>query len=69
MFGSNPRSTALDEKEPAKHAEIELLLGSNSITTLPNELFLLRGLTVLSLREFRTWWLPFSYYLLTPHIR
>lgn len=51
MFGSNPRSTALDEKEPAKHAEIELLLGSNSITTLPNELFLLRGLTVLSLRS------------------
>ncbi|KAG9048797.1 hypothetical protein FS837_011999 [Tulasnella sp. UAMH 9824] len=51
MFGSNSRSTAPDEKETVKHAEIELLLGSNSITTLPNELFLLRGLTVLSLRS------------------
>lgn len=51
MLGANSRPSALDEKAPAKYAEIQILLASNSITKLPTELFLLRGLTVLSLSE------------------
>ncbi|KAG9018002.1 hypothetical protein FRB90_012670 [Tulasnella sp. 427] len=51
MFGANSRPSAMDAAYPSKHAEIQLLLASNSITKLPNELFLLRGLTVLSLSE------------------
>lgn len=45
-------ATSIGEDESQAEATIELYLAGNAIKRLPRELFALKGLTVLSLREF-----------------
>ncbi|KAG9014364.1 hypothetical protein FRB94_012770 [Tulasnella sp. JGI-2019a] len=53
---SHSRTASMDEDE--KVTEVHLLLGSNTISKLPSEIFRIRGLTVLSLRNNRLTRLP-----------